>query len=194
MFEELLINLHFLSHVNTRGAKNPLKNARRQASLYQQPPVSHVLPPNHSFYNLLEVGTECVVSNDLAPQSKSRRQFLAVLDSLYERKRSFSSQGIFGPIFLGDVSPHLESPDRPAAGSRRFVGCIGKLWVNSNDSDLMGDAVRGRNIKNCDPPVCQHLPCRNGGTCIRYKVTFHMRYHWITANNRLYCHTIFYRL
>ncbi|XP_029691510.1 protein eyes shut homolog [Takifugu rubripes] len=75
-------------------------------------------------------------------------------------------EGIFGPIFLGDVSPHLESPDRPVAGSRRFVGCIGKLWVNSNDSDLMGDAVRGRNIKNCDPPVCQHLPCRNGGTCI----------------------------
>lgn len=122
-----------------------------------------------------EVRTECGVSNHLAPQRKSRHQFLAVLDPLYKNKKFFSPQGLFGPIFLGDVSSQWESPDRPAAGSRRFVGCIGKLRVNSDDSDLMGDAVSGRNIKNCDPPVCQHLPCRNGGTCIRYKVTFHMR-------------------
>ncbi|XP_065815558.1 protein eyes shut homolog [Labrus bergylta] len=76
------------------------------------------------------------------------------------------SEGIFGPIFLGDVSSHWEMHNRSARGARRFIGCIRELQVNSKEIYLMGEAVRGRNIKNCDPPVCQHLPCRNGGTCI----------------------------
>uniref|UniRef100_A0A4W6EFL7 Protein eyes shut homolog n=1 Tax=Lates calcarifer TaxID=8187 RepID=A0A4W6EFL7_LATCA len=53
-----------------------------------------------------------------------------------------------------------------AKGARRFIGCIRELQVNSKEIYLVGEAVRGRNIKNCDPPVCQHLPCRNGGTCV----------------------------
>lgn len=36
-----------------------------------------------------EVGTECVVSSDLAHQRKSRPQFLAVLDSLFGKKSLF---------------------------------------------------------------------------------------------------------
>ncbi|XP_074532634.1 protein eyes shut homolog [Halichoeres trimaculatus] len=76
------------------------------------------------------------------------------------------SEGSFGPLFLGDVSSHWEMHDRTAKGARRFIGCIKELRVNSKEIYLMGEAVRGRNIKNCDPPVCQHLPCRNGGTCI----------------------------
>ncbi|XP_030603557.1 protein eyes shut homolog [Archocentrus centrarchus] len=76
------------------------------------------------------------------------------------------SQGTFGPIFLGDVSSQWDMHDESAKGEKRFIGCIGELQVNSKEIYLMGEAVRGRNIKNCDPPVCQHFPCRNGGTCI----------------------------
>ncbi|XP_069394492.1 protein eyes shut homolog isoform X2 [Paralichthys olivaceus] len=76
------------------------------------------------------------------------------------------SEGTFGPIFLGDVSSHWEMHDRSAKGARRFIGCIRELQVNAKEIYLVGEAVRGRNIKNCDPPVCQHLPCRNGGTCV----------------------------
>lgn len=46
-----------------------------------------------------------------------------------------------------------------------------ELRANSKEIYLLAEGVRGRNIKNCDPPVCQHRPCRNGGTCVRYKVT-----------------------
>ncbi|XP_042289870.1 protein eyes shut homolog isoform X1 [Thunnus maccoyii] len=77
-----------------------------------------------------------------------------------------ASEGTFGPIFLGDVSSHWETHDGSAKGARRFIGCIRELQVNSKEIYLVGEAVRGRNIKNCDPPVCQHLPCRNGGTCV----------------------------
>ncbi|XP_034008091.1 protein eyes shut homolog [Trematomus bernacchii] len=76
------------------------------------------------------------------------------------------SEGTFGPIFLGDVSSHWEMHDGSSKGARRFIGCIGQLQVNSKEIYLVGEAVSGRNIKNCDPPVCQHLPCRNGGTCV----------------------------
>ncbi|XP_034464842.1 protein eyes shut homolog isoform X2 [Hippoglossus hippoglossus] len=76
------------------------------------------------------------------------------------------SEGTFGPIFLGDVSSHWEMHDRSVKGARRFIGCIRELQVNAKEIYLVGEAVRGRNIKNCDPPVCQHLPCRNGGTCV----------------------------
>uniref|UniRef100_A0A8C5HG05 Protein eyes shut homolog n=1 Tax=Gouania willdenowi TaxID=441366 RepID=A0A8C5HG05_GOUWI len=73
------------------------------------------------------------------------------------------SKGTFGPIFLGDVSSHWEIHGR---GGKGFIGCIGELQVNAKEIDLVAEAVSGRNIRNCDPPVCQHLPCRNGGTCV----------------------------
>uniref|UniRef100_A0A8C3G755 Protein eyes shut homolog n=1 Tax=Cyclopterus lumpus TaxID=8103 RepID=A0A8C3G755_CYCLU len=76
------------------------------------------------------------------------------------------SEGTFGPIFLGDVSSQWEMHDGRAKGARRFIGCIKELQVNSKEIYLVSEAVRGRNIKDCDPPVCQHLPCRNGGTCV----------------------------
>nr|XP_020458752.1 protein eyes shut homolog isoform X2 [Monopterus albus] len=76
------------------------------------------------------------------------------------------SEGIFGAIVLGDVSSHRETHDGGARGARRFIGCIRELQVNSKEIFLLGEAVRGRNIKNCDLPVCQHFPCRNGGTCV----------------------------
>ncbi|XP_017164565.1 protein eyes shut homolog isoform X2 [Poecilia reticulata] len=76
------------------------------------------------------------------------------------------SERSFGPIFLGDVSSLWELHDERGKEKRRFIGCIKEFQVNSKEIDLVGEAVKGRNIKNCDPPVCQHLPCRNGGTCV----------------------------
>ncbi|PWA25825.1 hypothetical protein CCH79_00001550, partial [Gambusia affinis] len=64
--------------------------------------------------------------------------------------------------------PVSELHDERGKEKRRFIGCIKEFQVNSKEIDLVGEAVKGRNIKNCDPPVCQHLPCRNGGTCVRY--------------------------
>ncbi|MEQ2303291.1 hypothetical protein AMECASPLE_015242, partial [Ameca splendens] len=76
------------------------------------------------------------------------------------------SERTFGPIFLGDVSSHWEMHHERRKEERRFMGCIKEFQVNSKEIDLVGESVKGRNIKNCDPPVCQHLPCRNGGTCV----------------------------
>ncbi|KAM6956330.1 protein eyes shut homolog [Aplochiton taeniatus] len=75
------------------------------------------------------------------------------------------SEASFGPVFLGDVPSNMEV-HRRTQGVRGLVGCIRGLQVNSQEVDIVSQAVRGRNIKNCDPPVCQHLPCRNGGTCV----------------------------
>lgn len=80
-------------------------------------------------------------------------------------------QGAFGPIFLGDVSSQWGTRGGSSRGARRFIGCMRELRANSKEIYLLADGVRGRNIKNCDPPVCQHRPCRNGGTCVRYEVT-----------------------
>ncbi|KAM9847514.1 protein eyes shut homolog [Aulostomus maculatus] len=95
---------------------------------------------------------------------------IAVDKGAPQRVQEYESQpgteGTFGPIFLGDVSSHWEMHDGIAKGARRFIGCIRELQVNSKEIYLLGEAVRGRNIQNCDPPVCQHLPCRNGGTCV----------------------------
>ncbi|XP_064872242.1 protein eyes shut homolog [Oncorhynchus nerka] len=75
------------------------------------------------------------------------------------------SEVALGPIFLGDIPSHRDQPasTREVTG---FVGCIRELQVNNKDIYIAGEALGGRNIHNCDTPVCQHLPCRNGGTCV----------------------------
>ncbi|XP_072292238.1 protein eyes shut homolog, partial [Eucyclogobius newberryi] len=80
------------------------------------------------------------------------------------------SEETFGPIFLGALSSHREMPSVSAKGARRFMGCIREFWVNSKEMYLVGEGTTGRNIKNCEPLVCQLLPCRNGGTCVRLPV------------------------
>ncbi|XP_045554386.1 protein eyes shut homolog [Salmo salar] len=80
------------------------------------------------------------------------------------------SEVALGPIFLGDVPSHRDQPasTREVTG---FVGCIRELQVNNKDIYIAGEALGGRNIHNCDTPVCQHLPCRNGGTCVSWDET-----------------------
>ena len=70
-----------------------------------------------------------------------------------------------GPVFLGGLPPH-RAVHTSARGVRPLVGCIRELRVNSRDVFLPSEATLGSNVQNCDPPVCQHRPCRNGGTCV----------------------------
>nr|XP_023700514.1 protein eyes shut homolog [Paramormyrops kingsleyae] len=69
-----------------------------------------------------------------------------------------------GPIFLGGVP--AQSWLRDHRGATGFVGCIGVLQVNDREVQLVKEAVKGRNIRNCLSSPCQQHPCRNGGTCV----------------------------
>ncbi|XP_028845065.1 protein eyes shut homolog isoform X2 [Denticeps clupeoides] len=75
------------------------------------------------------------------------------------------SEGAFGPMFLGGVPPHSELLGQTGTWPG-FVGCVRELQVNTKELDIVREAVRGQNILNCASPVCQHQPCRNGGTCV----------------------------
>lgn len=85
----------------------------------------------------------------------------------------FFTQVVFGPTFLGGVPfpSKLYGNNGNVSG---FVGCIMELQINSKELHIMGEAHEGRNIHNCDTPVCQHQPCQNGGTCIRYSTNVHL--------------------
>ncbi|XP_061546314.1 protein eyes shut homolog isoform X4 [Phycodurus eques] len=96
------------------------------------------------------------------------------------------SEGTFGPIFLGVASSQWELHEGLAKVARRFIGCIRQLQVNSKEILLVGEAVRGRNIKNCEPPVCQHLPCRNRGTCVSVSAPFSDAEDWFCECPPLY--------
>ncbi|MFT7805709.1 protein eyes shut homolog [Arapaima gigas] len=80
-------------------------------------------------------------------------------------QQSSHSQALFGPIFLGDVPSRAEVQDDVGLMTG-LVGCIRELQVNNRELHIMKEAIRGRNIRNCGGPVCQHQPCRNGGTCV----------------------------
>ncbi|KAJ8406864.1 hypothetical protein AAFF_G00291400 [Aldrovandia affinis] len=77
------------------------------------------------------------------------------------------SQVTFGPLFLGGVPSHSELHES-AGQVTGLQGCIRELQVNSRELYIVDEAVRGRNIQNCDAPLCQHHPCHNGGTCVSY--------------------------
>lgn len=82
----------------------------------------------------------------------------------------FLIQVVFGPTFLGSVpfpSKLHDSIDNVSG----FVGCIMELQVNSRELHMMEEAYHGQHIHNCDTTKCQHQPCRNGGTCIRYAIS-----------------------
>ncbi|CAL8299917.1 unnamed protein product [Merluccius merluccius] len=76
-----------------------------------------------------------------------------------------TSEAALGPVFLGGLPPH-QDVHASAGGIRPLAGCVRELQVNAREVFLPSEAVRGTNIQSCDPPVCQHRPCRNGGTCV----------------------------
>ncbi|XP_049328582.1 protein eyes shut homolog isoform X2 [Astyanax mexicanus] len=103
-----------------------------------------------------EDGGLCMIEIAAANGAGNRRQ---------EYVAEAVSEVAFGPMFLGGVPSHSEFHDSAGNGSG-LVGCIRELQINSREFYIVGKAVRGRNIHNCDQPVCQLQPCRNGGTCI----------------------------
>ncbi|XP_068009825.1 LOW QUALITY PROTEIN: protein eyes shut homolog [Melanerpes formicivorus] len=73
-------------------------------------------------------------------------------------------QVIFGAIFLGSL-PAPQGVPGCAGEIHGFQGCIRDFQVNQKELFLIEEAVGGRNVENCEVPVCAHQPCRNGGTC-----------------------------
>ncbi|XP_062981542.1 protein eyes shut homolog [Elgaria multicarinata webbii] len=74
------------------------------------------------------------------------------------------TQVTFGPIFLGNVPDHIKI--HPSSGRiYGFRGCIREFQVNNKELFIIDEALGGKNIENCNVPVCDHHPCRNGGTC-----------------------------
>uniref|UniRef100_A0ACB8GDE2 Uncharacterized protein n=1 Tax=Sphaerodactylus townsendi TaxID=933632 RepID=A0ACB8GDE2_9SAUR len=72
----------------------------------------------------------------------------------------------FGAVFLGNVPDHIKI--HPSAGQiYGFRGCIREFQVNNKELFVIDEATGGRNIENCNVPVCDYHPCRNGGTCTR---------------------------
>ncbi|KAG1930353.1 neurogenic locus notch protein [Pimephales promelas] len=75
------------------------------------------------------------------------------------------SEVVFGPTFLGGV-PSLSELHHNSGNVSGFIGCIRELQMGSKELHVVREAIRGQNIHNCDATVCQHQPCRNGGTCL----------------------------
>ncbi|CAL8359765.1 unnamed protein product [Boreogadus saida] len=104
---------------------------------------------------------------------------------LEERVSEATSEAAMGPVFLGGLPPH-PAPHQ-ARGVPPLVGCVRELRVNARPVFLPGEATLGRNVQNCDPPACQHRPCRNGGTCVGISAVVHLVYLSAPQTRRLFC-------
>ncbi|NWR33395.1 EYS protein, partial [Tachuris rubrigastra] len=70
----------------------------------------------------------------------------------------------FGSIFLGNVPIH-EEVHRCAGQIHGYKGCIRDFQVNHKELFIIDEALEGRNVENCNVPICDYHPCHNGGTC-----------------------------
>lgn len=77
-----------------------------------------------------------------------------------------ASQITFGSIFLGNVPVHEEVP-RCVGQIHGYKGCIRDFQVNNKELFIIDEALGGRNVENCNVPICEYHPCHNGGTCTR---------------------------
>ncbi|KAM9297917.1 protein eyes shut homolog [Morus bassanus] len=75
-----------------------------------------------------------------------------------------ASQITFGSIFLGNVPVH-EEVHRCAGQIQGYKGCIRDFQVNDKELFIIDEALGGRNVENCNVPICDYHPCHNGGTC-----------------------------
>uniref|UniRef100_A0A8B9NZ42 Protein eyes shut n=1 Tax=Apteryx owenii TaxID=8824 RepID=A0A8B9NZ42_APTOW len=75
-----------------------------------------------------------------------------------------ASQITFGSIFLGNVPVHAEV-HRCAGQIHGYKGCVRDFQVNNKELFIIDEALGGRNVENCNVPICDYNPCRNGGTC-----------------------------
>uniref|UniRef100_A0A8C8RY53 Protein eyes shut homolog n=1 Tax=Pelusios castaneus TaxID=367368 RepID=A0A8C8RY53_9SAUR len=74
------------------------------------------------------------------------------------------SQSTFGSLFLGNVPAQAEV-HQSAGQIHGYRGCIREFQVNNKELFIIDEALDGRNIENCNVPVCDYHPCRNGGIC-----------------------------
>ncbi|KYO47099.1 hypothetical protein Y1Q_0014009 [Alligator mississippiensis] len=74
------------------------------------------------------------------------------------------SQSTFGSTFLGSVPAQAEVP-QCAGRIHGYRGCIKDFQVNNKELFIIDEALSGKNIENCNVPVCDYHPCRNGGSC-----------------------------
>uniref|UniRef100_A0A674KD90 Protein eyes shut homolog n=1 Tax=Terrapene triunguis TaxID=2587831 RepID=A0A674KD90_9SAUR len=74
------------------------------------------------------------------------------------------SQSTFGSMFLGNV-PAQAQVHQSAGRIQGYRGCIREFQVNNKELFIIDEALGGRNIENCNVPICDYHPCRNGGTC-----------------------------
>ncbi|XP_023778194.1 protein eyes shut homolog [Cyanistes caeruleus] len=84
-----------------------------------------------------------------------------------QHRLSFShrvSQVTFGSIFLGKVPAH-EEVHQCAGQIYGYKGCIRDFQVNHKELFIIDEALDGRNVENCNVPICDYHPCHNGGTC-----------------------------
>ncbi|XP_027750512.1 protein eyes shut homolog [Empidonax traillii] len=84
-----------------------------------------------------------------------------------QHRLSFShqaSQITFGSVFLGNVPVH-EEVHRCAGQIHGYKGCIRDFQVNHKELFIIDEALGGRNVENCNVPICDYHPCHNGGTC-----------------------------
>ncbi|NXG02281.1 EYS protein, partial [Sakesphorus luctuosus] len=73
-------------------------------------------------------------------------------------------QVTFGSIFLGNVPVH-EEVHLCAGQIHGYKGCIRDFQVNHKELFIIDEALGGRNVENCNVPICDYHPCHNGGTC-----------------------------
>ncbi|XP_067092648.1 protein eyes shut homolog [Osmerus mordax] len=150
--------LHFTGRLCEKDAAIFLPFFNGSSYLEVPPPSSLLQRPRAPGYGLPvgRDGGSCVLEIAVENRTVGRQEDVLSLPG---------SEASFGPMFLGGVPSRWELRDH-AQDVRGLVGCLRDLQVNSREVDLVGEASGGRNIQNCDPPVCQHLPCRNGGTCV----------------------------
>ncbi|XP_048238836.1 basement membrane-specific heparan sulfate proteoglycan core protein-like isoform X2 [Haliotis rufescens] len=77
------------------------------------------------------------------------------------------------PLYLGGVDPQEVLPASAFVGEvPGFVGCIGELRINTNNIDLLKDAIESANVYDCgDRGICDRKPCQNGGDCQETSLT-----------------------
>ncbi|XP_074046105.1 protein eyes shut homolog [Macrotis lagotis] len=82
-----------------------------------------------------------------------------------EKKSYHSAQVHFGSIFLGHI-PAKVKVHKNMGQIHGYKGCIREVQVNNKELFIIDEALSGKNIENCNVPVCNYHPCQNGGTCI----------------------------
>ena len=78
---------------------------------------------------------------------------------------SSSPLAILPQVFVGGLTDFSLLPDEvnQMAG---FVGCVHDRMANGQSVELGAVAHTGREVEQCQEPVCPYIQCQNGATCL----------------------------